>query len=63
LRETIYYIGSSPEFNGRERVWGFKRDDSEFLGLFGGGLQDLLSEQSILALEIKKILNNLLATV
>ncbi len=63
LRETIYYIGSSPEFNGRERVWGFPGDDSEFLGLFGGGLQDLLSEQSILALEIKKILNNLLATV
>ena len=64
LRETLYYIGSSPEFNGRERVWGFKRDDSEFLGLFGAGLKDLLSEeQSVLAIEIKKILNDLLAVV
>lgn len=62
LRETIYYIGSSPEFNGRERVWGFKRDDNDFMGLYGGGLKDLLTEeQSVLAIEIKKILNDLLA--
>lgn len=64
LREAIYYIGSSPEFNGRERVWGFKLEDNDFMGLYGGGLKDLLTEeQSVLAIEIKKILNDLLATV
>lgn len=64
LREAIYCISSSPEFNGRERVWGFKLEDNNFMGSFGGGLKDLLcEEQSVLAIEIKRILNDLLAVV
>lgn len=60
-REEIMTVGEPPIMDLRENVWDFKFEDRQFVGIFATGIRDLLVEdKSVLGLEIKGLVNDLL---
>jgi len=58
-REEILNDTEPPIMGLGEKVWNFKLEDRQFVGIFAAGLKDLLAEeQSVLGLEMKELVND-----
>lgn len=58
-REEILNEVEPPIMGLREKIWDFKFEDRQFVGVFASGLKDLLVEdKSVLGLELKGLVND-----